>query len=357
MSAKSTLFLAALLIASFSQKGMAADVCERLRDRLVSTANVDTRSLELDRYSSAIAQQNLELRKARQDYRNLRCETSSVVVYRSDGGNACKDQRRAIQRMEANRDILTEKLQALRTKAQSGGDQRAEIINALGENGCNSSDDLSLVNFAEPERVPYLDTVPEAQRVLAVPQPSFPTAFAVPPGPLRTLCVRTCDGAFFPISSRASAVDFVRDADQCQQMCPNVQTELYFHSLTAGDTANMVSASTGQPYRNMPNAFRYRNSSSVGDSQCSCNLSAYYEKMQKQQQGAKAVPDYQSSLLRLEQPSVPNATEDATPTPIERPMEAADRRVRQVGPVFLPPDNQEIDLRNPASQGPQPLQD
>ena len=336
---------------------MASEVCERLRDRLVSIGSPERKTVEQARYASAIAQQNLELRKARQDYRNLRCETSSVVIYRADGGNACKDQRRAIQRMEANRDILIEKLQTLQKAARSGADPRLEVMTALAANGCATTDAASLTNVTEPPRVPFLDTVPHGQQAVAIPPPSFPTPFPVPPGPLRTLCVRSCDGAFFPISSGASAVDFVRDADQCRQMCPNVQTELYFHPLSAGDTGSMISASTGRPYQDMPNAFRYRNTTNASDRQCSCDLSAYYQKMQRQQQGAPSVPDYQSSILRLQTPSVQQEVQNSAPVPNERPMEASDRRVRQVGPVFLPPDNGQIDLRNPASQGPQPQQE
>ncbi|MFN7093191.1 MAG: hypothetical protein ACK4P4_21890, partial [Allorhizobium sp.] len=53
----------------------ASALCERLRDRLVLVEQ-GGQSPEINSYASAIAQQNLELRKARQDQRRLRCLTS-----------------------------------------------------------------------------------------------------------------------------------------------------------------------------------------------------------------------------------------------------------------------------------------
>lgn len=352
----SRFLLLTILAVAFAQNAQASEACERLRDRLVSMPQADGSNPEVDRYASAIAQQNLELRKARQDYRNLRCETSSIVVYRADGGNACKDQRRAIEKMETNRDILTEKLQSLRARPPGEGTPRDQILAVLAQNGCATTDDISTVSIAEPERTPYLETLTEAQRLAIVPQPSWPTVFPVPPGPLRTLCVRTCDGAFFPISSGTTAINFARDADQCRQMCPTVQTELYFHALTSGDAADMMSASTGRRYEEMPNAFRYRNARPGDGQQCGCDLQGYHERIRKQQTPVTA-PEYQSSIVTLETPSAPTAVTETVAPPAERPMEAADRTVRSVGPVFLPQNGDRIDLRNPASQGPQPLQE
>lgn len=91
----------------------ASALCERLRDRLVLVEQGGP-SPEINSYASAIAQQNLELRKARQDQRRLRCLTSSIVQIRPDGGNDCGDLATAISRMEANRDILAARLADLR---------------------------------------------------------------------------------------------------------------------------------------------------------------------------------------------------------------------------------------------------
>jgi len=327
----------------------ASALCERLRDRLVLVEQGGP-SPEINSYASAIAQQNLELRKARQDQRRLRCLTSSIVQIRPDGGNDCGDLATAISRMEANRDILAARLADLRESRAA--DARAALVTALEANGCGP-DQAPLPE--EAQRIPYLDTLEEpyrpdraAEAAYSDPRPSFGI---LPSGNVRTLCVRTCDGGFFPISSQTSAMNFARDAAQCEQMCPGTQTELFFHAPERSETMDMVSAVTGQPYRDMPNAFLYRNRRTDADPACSCNLQQYYQRMTPR----PAVPDYQSSVLDMAPKA--NQAPAAPPAATERPLDEASLNVRRVGPAFLPSDKGTIDLRNPAAPGPQPLQE
>ncbi|MCZ8180618.1 MAG: DUF2865 domain-containing protein [Rhizobium sp.] len=328
----------------------ASALCERLRDRLVLVEQ-GGRSPEINSYASAIAQQNLELRKARQDQRRLRCLTSSVVQIRPDGGNDCSDLATAISRMEANRDILTARLADLR--ASRVADARQALVTALEANGCGP-DEAALPE--EAERIPYLDSLAEpyrpdraAEAAAYATQP--PQMSMLPSGNVRTLCVRTCDGGFFPISSQTSAMNFARDAAQCQQMCPGTETELFYHAPERSETVDMVSAMTGMPYRDLPNAFVYRNRRTDADPSCSCNLRQYHQRMTPR----PAVPEYQSSILEVSPKTKP--TEPANQPVIERELDEASLNVRQVGPAFLPSDKGTIDLKNPAAPGPQPLQE
>ena len=89
-------------------------------------------------------------------------------------------------------------------------------------------------------------------------------------GSFRTLCVRTCDGSFFPISSDASPADFQRDAETCRQRCPGAETALYYHALTTEETDQMVSAATGEPYADLPSAFAYKTRDRSQNGQCGC---------------------------------------------------------------------------------------
>lgn len=343
--------LAVAWLASSAPHAAAASLaCERLRDRL-ATVDQSTSSEEVNRYAGAIAQQNLELRKARQDQRRLRCLTSSITTIRADGGSDCGDLSQAISRMEANKKILTEKLRALREGV--GSAEIADLQQALAENGC-TADSAGPAEPEEPARIPYLDTLKQPYKpdrtgeALA----SFrPTIGVQPSGEVRTLCVRTCDGGFFPISSSTTALNFARDAVQCQQMCPGVETELYFHPAASGETADMVSSATGQSYRDMPNAFVYRTRKPSEDPQCRCDLARYYQKMTPR----PPVPDYQSSIVTVKPEKAPT-TPAALPA-AERELDEAALQVRQVGPVFLPPQNGAIDLKKPAASGPQPLQE
>ena len=100
-------------------------------------------------------------------------------------------------------------------------------------------------------------------------------------GNWRTMCVRSCDGYYFPISSTANSSDFGRDQRACQMMCPGTKTELYYHSSFGEESEDMVSVTTGRAYVDLPTAFSYRNSTANSNKACSCNMSAFYKEMQR----------------------------------------------------------------------------
>lgn len=78
-------------------------------------------------------------------------------------------------------------------------------------------------------------------------------------GTYRTLCVRTCDGYYFPISFSTTSENFAQDAHSCQAMCPGAQAELYYYNNPGGAPETMMSI-TGAPYSALPTAFQYRTS-------------------------------------------------------------------------------------------------
>ena len=77
-------------------------------------------------------------------------------------------------------------------------------------------------------------------------------------GTYRTLCVRLCDGFYFPISSAATQSSFARDADACSASC-GAEARLFYHPNAGGDVDSMVDL-TGMAYSALPNAFKYRQS-------------------------------------------------------------------------------------------------
>ena len=84
-------------------------------------------------------------------------------------------------------------------------------------------------------------------------------------GRYRTLCVRTCDGYYFPISAAASRYKFVRDSRICKARCGQ-DSQLFYHSVRSRNSESMVSL-RGQSYKSIENAFRYRKERVDG---CSC---------------------------------------------------------------------------------------
>ena len=72
-------------------------------------------------------------------------------------------------------------------------------------------------------------------------------------------CVRSCDGKYFPLMSRAS----VSPAQMCQAFCPAANTKIFFGSNIDG-----ASSSTGERYADSDNAFAYRKALKAD---CTCN--------------------------------------------------------------------------------------
>lgn len=78
------------------------------------------------------------------------------------------------------------------------------------------------------------------------------------------VCVRTCDGFFFPVNYEG-ARGSDRYTEACQASCPGAETEVYFKP----PSADMHSAANakGRNYTQLPNAFKYRQGL---DNTCTC---------------------------------------------------------------------------------------
>jgi hypothetical protein len=87
-------------------------------------------------------------------------------------------------------------------------------------------------------------------------------------GTYRTLCVRLCDGFYFPISYSTRRGRFAGDAKKCEQSCP-AGSRLFVHRNPGQDVVDMVDLD-GRPYRSLPTAFRHR-AQYVADCTCRGN--------------------------------------------------------------------------------------
>jgi Protein of unknown function (DUF2865) len=89
-------------------------------------------------------------------------------------------------------------------------------------------------------------------------------------GTFRTLCVRRCDGYYFPISFSTTRKHFEADQASCQQMCPAGDAGLYYHELGSQGPEDMLSLDGGR-YTALPTAFGYR---TALDKSCTCGRPA-----------------------------------------------------------------------------------
>jgi hypothetical protein len=99
-------------------------------------------------------------------------------------------------------------------------------------------------------------------RACAAAAPEFlPTAKLSGNG--RPVCVRSCDGGYFPLDSEPKEKESV--AALCSALCPNTEV-LVFHAPREGGIEEAVSQ-TGELYMKLPHALRYRK---AYDPSCSC---------------------------------------------------------------------------------------
>lgn len=339
----------------------AANMCERIQAELANLPKVVVDTASARKYAGAIARQNIQLRKAKSDQRRLGCSSGSIIVVGGANADACDTLEAVVGKMERNLQILDGKRREFTGGTSSQG-QRNRLLAALETNGCNDGEARIMpVAATETLRTPDethtlpLGTTPEGNEQLQLRSLGGGSGH----GNLRTVCVRTCDGGFFPISSGATPLDFRRDQKVCEMMCPQTQTELFYQSMTSGqETDQMTSTVTGRPYFELQNAFSYRTRDLSKQGACGCNLSAYYQEMIKREKAMKGEATQTATTGETNEDRGSITTirtlpkKEFTPAKVEdRNYDPANSKVRTVGPVFLPANESAIDLGRPADAG------
>src|SRR5690606_23206666 len=114
--------------------------------------------------------------------------------------------------------------------------QRRAIINALAQNDCGPQYRGQAVQVSQPRG--FFDTLFGRNSV-------FGGNGATQDQPMgegyRTLCVRTCDGFYWPISYSTNASRFHDDERTCQRMCPSADVVLYSHRNPGEDVSQAIS--------------------------------------------------------------------------------------------------------------------
>jgi hypothetical protein len=80
----------------------------------------------------------------------------------------------------------------------------------------------------------------------------------------RLVCVRTCDGFFFPVENTPTGS--ANTASLCRALCPNAEVAVY-KAPRDGGIETAVSESGGKPYMQLANALKYQK---AYDPSCSC---------------------------------------------------------------------------------------
>ncbi len=124
--------------------------------------------------------------------------------------------------------------------------------------------------FDEPAPLPRRDYEPEA---------------ILPYVTYRTMCVRLCDGYYFPISFSTLPSQFQKDAEACRSRCA-APTRLFVYRNPGGEIEQMTSID-GEPYGALPNAWRYRKEFVKG---CSCKPEEYANRPESEGEAGEKEP-------------------------------------------------------------------
>ncbi len=119
---------------------------------------------------------------------------------------------------------------------------------------------LSIFFGTAPEPLPPLPNAVQS------PKPNGkPVSAPAPVEGYRTVCVRLCDGAYFPISAATTRDRFEHDEETCKKSCTS-PSELYVYRVPDGRAETMEDIE-GRPYIRLTTAFQFR---TAYDSSCTC---------------------------------------------------------------------------------------
>ena len=246
---------APLLFSLISSAGAVSSDCERLR-RAIADA---PRSGQSTQYHAAAERQRAEIDRTVAYADQIGCNNRKFLFFGSDPPRQCGQIQAQIGRMRANLDDL---------HARAGGG-RGELVaryNSQCTNQPSQSPGILDALFGQPKP----GAVEEQPLSPDGPVPGSPDEkSAAPTGEARAggkaVCVRSCDGAFFPISYSASNARLDSLAEMCRALCPNTEVTLYTYPVT-GEIEQAVSIN-GARYMDSPTALRFRK---VFDPSCSC---------------------------------------------------------------------------------------
>jgi hypothetical protein len=170
-------------------------------------------------------------------------------------------------RVEAARRQLTQLQQQRQALMGGGGNKRrqAELNDALARSGCGGQ------RAPQPARRGggLFDFFGGGQEEEEVQQTPIYRSID-PNGRYRSVCVRLCDGFFYPISYATYGARLGQDATQCQSNCA-APAELYVYRNPGQEIEQAVSLN-GSAYMDLPVALRFRKEFVNG---CSCKQAEY----------------------------------------------------------------------------------
>ncbi len=225
--------------------------CTRLQAQIASMGPGDANAAA--GFADAARRQQYELERTQAYAQGIGCNAKQFLFFGSAPPAQCGPLQTQIQRMREN----VAALQAQQRRAADGG--RSELV-ARYNATCRAEQTL-------PVRANVIDRLlgvnAPAETVI---DPMDPAALDDPAkGGSKMVCVRTCDGGFFPLATSSRRGGAEGMADMCRALCPNVETRVFTY-YASGDIDQAVGLD-GTPYKSLPNALKFR---TKYDPACTC---------------------------------------------------------------------------------------
>jgi hypothetical protein len=254
------------------QPAQSNPMCVRLEAQLATIDRGDAdpaRAEQIRRYEDAASKQERELDRVTVQAKRMGCDSSGFFSLFNGQSAQCGPVNNQIQQMRANLEQMTTSLEQLRGGGgQQRASQRRSVLLALAQNNCGPQ-------YANAVRAPsgpggFFQNLfgggnnngGGGGEDVVIPPPQQ----GAPSGTYRTVCVRACDGYYFPISFATVPSRFPDDERTCKNQCPAAQASLFTYR-NPGEDMNQAVSISGQPYSSLPNAFKYRQEFNPS---CSC---------------------------------------------------------------------------------------
>jgi len=337
-------------------------VCQRLEGQLamIDRGGVDpAKADQIRRYEDAQARQQTELDRLTMQAKRMGCDSTGFFSLFNGQSAQCSPVNTQIQQMRTNLDQITNGLQQLRGGNNPDRDnQRRSVIISLAQNNCGPQ---YVAAARAAQQTGFLDSMFGGGNGPGPGMPPAPDSGA-PSGTYRTVCARSCDGYYFPISFATVPARFADDERICKSQCPAADATLYTYR-NPGEDMNQAVSLSGQPYSSSPNAFKYRQEFNPS---CSCKaagqswadaLKNIDDKAAVEQQGDIIVTEDRAKKMSqpvaatkppagaqkkgtTAQAATPAPAPQATAAPAAPAAPATDPaapggRIRSVGPTFI----------------------
>ena len=276
-----TALVASLLlgIGSVEQSSAQSAICNQLSAQLASlqSGNVQAVDPRYREYDDAVRQQQAQLTKTRKIAKRTGCLKRGLFALLNKTNSRCGRILDGIDRMEVNLEKLKDTRERFAPRQAGGSRERNLIIKRMQQRRCNLSGVIDTRQVkADPNRRRSLVEQIFGVRTYGddgrrgIDEYGVDLDIANQYNTFRTLCVRTCDGYYFPISFSTVPGRFENDEQTCQAMCPGTEVSLYHHRMPLEDSEEMISYRTLIPYAEQPYAFSYRKAINP---ECGCRFS------------------------------------------------------------------------------------